>query len=463
MNKFLFTITILFFLYFSVVCFYYIMMGILGIFESRRRFGQDLAEDYNVFGNTRFTIPISFIIPAHNEEAWIADCLLSVLNINYPEFEVIVVNDGSTDKTFEILNKILDLESINTPYIDNFKMGRLKGLFKSRRYPYVTVMNKESGYKKAGALNAGLNLAKYKYICIMDADTIIEPDAVLKVMAHVQKDPESIIGAGSYFGLVNGFKIKEGKIIERNFTSRPLIAYQNLEYIRSFIGNRITWSKLNSTAIVSGGFGIWRRDVVRELGGFSPNYSSEDLEFTFRAYDYIIKNHKNSKILMLPYCVGWTAAPINIRGLIKQRDRWQRVTDEAVKDYWHMFFNPRYGAMGLVVFPYYFFYEVLGAFFEFSSILLLITGIIFKAVNLNLIFALFLFMILTQTSISLLYLFIFNRIQKFMPASYIIYLGFLSFFEFFWYRWIIIIAKLKGTYKFLMGVRTHDQVAKKSI
>ncbi|MCX5679058.1 MAG: glycosyltransferase family 2 protein, partial [Candidatus Omnitrophica bacterium] len=195
-------IFLIFFGYFIVLTLYYLFLALIGLAETGRRALENEAENYPLFYFSSFAIPVSIVIPAHNEKEWIRDCLLSVLNLNYPIFEVIVVDDGSTDSTPVILNDMFKLFPIDTLYTKHYKDGKVESIFKSELYPNVTVMRKSaSSMKKAGTVNAGLNIAKYEYVCALDADTVLEQDALLKVMAQVQKDPEHIIGIGSYFGL----------------------------------------------------------------------------------------------------------------------------------------------------------------------------------------------------------------------------------------------------------------------
>jgi cellulose synthase/poly-beta-1,6-N-acetylglucosamine synthase-like glycosyltransferase len=455
---------VIFVSYFLLMVLYQVILGIIGFFENRRRNRQDEAEDYASFSVSTFSQPVSFIVPARNEQEWVGECLQSILNLDYPEFEVIVVNDDSTDRTMEVLNKLLDLQELTNPYSDRFNAGKIIGMSRSRKYPEVTVLTKVSGNKKAGALNAGLNLAKYKYVCILDADTILEPDALLKIMSQVQRDPDNIIGIGSSFGLVNGFKIKDGKIVDKSYSYNPLIAYQNIEYIRAFIGNRIAWSRFNSSPIVSGGFGIWRRDVLLELGGYDSTFTCEDLEFTFRAQDYITKNRKhNYKILMLPYYVGWTEGPSNVKSLILQRKRWQRVTDETVDYYMHMTLNPKYRFFAFAILPYFLLYEVLGVFFEVSSISLVLAGWLMGWLDVRMFLAFFSLMVLTQTLVSLISIGAFVREGQLFKLRDIIFFVCLSFFETFWYRWVISLAKLSGTIGFLRGVRNFDQYVRSKV
>lgn len=444
--------------YFIILTLYYLFLILIGSAEGARRESQGEGENYPLFYLSTLRLPVSIIVPARNEEEWIIDSLKSLIRLNYPEFEIIVVNDGSTDRTLSKLNELLDFRPVDTMYIKHYKDGKLREILKSRTYPNITVIDKEPGKKKAGAANAGLNMAKYNYICVVDSDTILERNALLKVMAQIDKEPAKIIGAGSYFGLVNGFKIKDGMIMEHSLSCNPVIAYQNIEYIRSFIGNRLAWSKYNAMPIVSGGFGVWRKDIVYELGGFSAEFTCEDIEFTFRAHDYLAKNkEKDYKIIMLPYIAGWTEGPSNIRSLIIQRNRWQRVTDETIWSYRHMICNPRYGFFAFITLPYFVLYEVLGTFVEILGLIFVTFGWAAGLLQFNVFLAYFTLMVLSQAFISLLCILSFVEVQRIFKVKYIMYLVALSLVESFWYRWIISIAKFQGTLDFFHNKRTPDQ------
>jgi cellulose synthase/poly-beta-1,6-N-acetylglucosamine synthase-like glycosyltransferase len=220
---------------------------IITAFSNEERF--KLANQYNASGfiiktsdlksnvaNIKKAIDIA---SKYKEQEWIRDCLLSILSLNYPAFEVIVVNDGSTDRTLEILNEILDLSPVDMPYVRHYKDGQVRNILRSAKHPNVTVIDKNQSYKKADALNAGLNIAQNEFVCVIDSDTVLEPDALLMVMARVERDFDRTLGIGSYFGLLNGLGIENGRITKKSFSYNPIIAYQNIEYVRSFIGNRM--------------------------------------------------------------------------------------------------------------------------------------------------------------------------------------------------------------------------------
>ncbi len=444
--------------YFLLLVAFYLFLAFFGFIEDKKRAYQQEEENHPLIYFSNIAIPVSIVLPACNEEQWIKDSLLSLINLNYPIFEIIVVDDGSIDSTFDILNEMLALKAVDSVTTRHYRDGKVRSILKSDKHPHVTVIRKESGNKKAGAVNAGLNMAKHRFVCVIDADTVLERDALLQAMAPIHRDPDRVIGVSSLFGLVNGFNIKNGIIMQRSFSYRPIIVYQNLEYIRSFIGNRLAWSRFNAMPNVAGGFGIWRSDILYELGGYSSDFSSEDIELTFRAHDYMAAHkEKEYKILMLPYHVGWTEGPCNITSLIKQRNRWQRVVIETVFKYKYMMCNPKYGTFAFLVLPYFLFYEVFGVFVEVACVFLVTMGWITKMLDIRVFFIFLIFMGLTQFIISLLSLFAFMRGQSIFKMRYVLYLVMLSCFEFFGYRIIISIAKLQGFYHYLRKVRVYDQ------
>ncbi len=447
--------------YFILLTLYYIFLAGVGFIEGKKRFRESEDEIYHLLSASIFSLPVSIIIPARNEENWIADSVRSVLRLNYPEFEVIIVDDGSSDATLQALDGVLSLKGYDKTYVKKYHDGQVREIFKSDVYPNVTVISKYSGYKKAGAVNAGLNLARYKYICVIDADTILEPDILMKVMAQVHRNPEHVIGVGSYFGISNGLGVKDGVIIDRNFSYNPISAYQNLEYIRSFIGNRIAWSKFNAMPNVAGGFGLWRRDIVHELGGYDTEFTCEDIEYTFRAHDYAVKNKKKGyRIVMLPYIAGWTEGPARVSSLILQRNRWQRVINETIWKYKYMILNPRFGSFGFLTLPYFVIYEVFGVFVEAISIATLGVGAFLGFFRPEVFFAFFCLMFLSGALISILSLFAFIRIQKVFKFRYILYLLGLSFLEYFGYRWLIVFAKISGTFSYFRRDREYTMYAR---
>jgi poly-beta-1,6-N-acetyl-D-glucosamine synthase len=457
MDLLLYTVFVTLLVYFLTMIAYYAFQVAISWAQSNNRRNEIKREDKLLLASSHFSIPVSIIMPARNEEKYIENSVLAVLKLDYPEFELIVSNDGSTDGTLDILYEILDLRPLDKVYEQNYTDGKIQEVLMSVKYPGVTVINKTSGNKKAGALNAALNFVRYKYVCVLDADTILEPDALIKVMMQVEKNPEEIAGVGSYFGLFNGFRIEKGEILKKSFTWNPLLAFQNLEYIRSFIGQRLTWSAFDAIPIISGGFALWRRDILQHLGGFDINYTCEDMEMTFRIKDHAVKTGKKYRVISLPYNVAWTEGPSNIKSLILQRNRWQRVVNETVVSYSHMIFNPSFGMFGMFTMPYMAFYEAAGVIFEFFSIAVVLISWIAGILNFYTFLAYLLFMVMAHVLISLLVLFAFVRDHTVFSAPYVAYMVLLSFLDFFVYRWILFLGRMGGMIDFFRRKKTFDQ------
>ena len=365
--------TILFWLYWAcIVCilhllganFLYLTMFIVAAIDNAIRNREDRTEDYDTLSSSRFTIPVSVVVPAYNEQSMIVPCVRSLLAQEYPEFEVIVVNDGSKDETFDLLKREFDLKPRQVFYRRSLSCAKVLGIYQSAREPRLTVVDKENG-GKADALNCGINLSRYRYLCFVDSDTVFIRKALLKGMRLAIKDPARVIAVTSLINISTepetACRTESG---ETQLASRPFVNFQHIDYLRSFLGNRSAWSRLNFMLCTIGVFSIWRRDVVMEMGGFSPDFTCEDIEISFRAHYRYLRERRPYQILSLPDAVACTEGPSRVASLISQRARWQRVINETVWHYRSMILNPRYRTVGLIGMPYYILYEVLAPFFE---------------------------------------------------------------------------------------------------
>jgi poly-beta-1,6-N-acetyl-D-glucosamine synthase len=342
----------------------YVLLLIPSTIEGLHLAHQARHEDFDAIADSPFTIPVSIIVPAFNEEALIEASLHSLLRLNYPEHEVIVVNDGSTDGTLRKLREQFDLEPHESFVRQVFRTGFVRGMYRSRTDKRLIVVDKENG-GKADALNCGLNVARYRYICTVDADTVFYRDALIRSMRLVLRDPAQVIGVTSNVTISRN---PEGCDLS---TDTMLTTFQLLDYLRAFLNNRLGWSRLQFMLCSVGAFSIWRRDVVMELGGFSGNFTCEDIEFTFRAHEHFRRKRLPYRILALAEPVGKTEGPDSIRRLISQRARWQRVINETVWHYRHMIFNPRYGSVGILGMPLYALVEFSAPIFQLLSLILI--------------------------------------------------------------------------------------------
>jgi poly-beta-1,6-N-acetyl-D-glucosamine synthase len=288
---------------------------------------------------------------------------------------VIVVNDGSSDRTLERLASEFALERYETFPRLFVETAPVRGMYRSARHPQLVVVDKENG-GKADALNAGLNLARYRYVCGVDADTVFARDALLRGMRLVLTDPAHVLGVTSHLSIaLDPEETMSGEVGRRVLPRRPLIAYQHLDYLRAFFNNRLAWSRHNFMLCAVGAFQIWRRDVLEEVGGYARGFTCEDIELTFRVHERYLREGRPYRILCLPDSVGATEGPNTLRKLIAQRERWQRVIAETVWHYRHMLFNPRYRQVGLVGVPFYLFSEVLAPLFEVLGLISLVAAV----------------------------------------------------------------------------------------
>ena len=349
--------------YFLLINTFYFLFSVLslgGILRYRRlaafvRFGE-------VF-RMPIVRPISVVVPAFNEAAGITESVRSFLSLRYPVFEVIVVNDGSTDATLARLVEAFDLRPTKTVFRRSLATRPVRGIHRSPLHPRLTVVDKVNG-GKADALNAGLNVSRYPLFCAVDSDSLLEKDALLKVVRPFIEDPERTVGAGGVIRLSNGCEIRDGQVVKVGLPRNWIARFQVLEYLRAFLGGRLGLSMLGSTLIVSGAFGVFRKDVAMACGGYRTDSLTEDMEIVVRMQKHMHDLGKPYRFAYVPDPICWTEAPETLRVLARQRGRWHRGLIETLTRYRGMFLNPRYGAAGLFAVPFYAVFEMAGPIIE---------------------------------------------------------------------------------------------------
>ena len=328
-----------------------------------------------------FTIPVSIIAPVYNEAPVVVAAVRSFLAVDYPEYEVIVVNDGSRDDTLATLQAAFGLQRIARLVRDVHPSATVRGVYTSPDHPRLIVVDKENG-GKADALNCGLNLARYRYVCGVDGDTILARSCLLDGMRLVLADPATIIGVTGHIAIsATPERTLDADGRPTAVERRPLLAFQHLDYVRSFFNNRLAWTRLNTMLCAVGAFQIWRRDLLEEVGGFSRAFTCEDIELTFRLHELMRRECRPYRILSLGETVGVTEGPDRARTLVAQRERWQRVIMETVVHNRRMFLNPRYGTDGMIGVPFFVLSEVLAPLFEAVALGALVAGLALGALD----------------------------------------------------------------------------------
>jgi len=326
----------------------------------RRRVGHG-ESTRNLLSETTYE-PVSILVPAHNEAATIVTSVRCLLHLGYPSFEVIVVNDGSTDDTLDLLVKEFDLSAVASATWTRIRTREVKQAYRSLRHPHLLVLDKVQG-GKSDALNAAINVSKYPLFCSIDADSLLEPQALRRIARAFAED-ERIIAAGGVVRVLNGSLVERGAVIASRAPWRPLLLCQSLEYVRGFSAGRTSLARINSLLIIAGAFGLFRKDPVVEIGGYHRDTVCEDMELVVRLRRRAREAKRVGRVIFVPDPVCWTQVPSDWRSLVRQRDRWQRGLLESLWMHRRMFMNPRYGAVGLIAMPFYTLFEALGPLIE---------------------------------------------------------------------------------------------------
>jgi cellulose synthase/poly-beta-1,6-N-acetylglucosamine synthase-like glycosyltransferase len=323
---------------------------------------------------------ITILAPAHDEEATVAESVRSLLTLRYPSLEVVVVNDGSGDGTLAALTEEFDLVGVHSaPIRRRIGTQPIRALYRSRRTPALVVVDKENG-GKADALNAGLEVATGELACAIDADTIVEPDALQRMIRPFLLD-DRVVAAGGTLRVINGAEVHSGRVTRERAPRRFLPGVQAVEYLRAFLAGRVGWNRLGGNLIISGAFGLFRREPMIAAGGYRHDTVGEDMELVVRMRRLARERGGPDRIVFVPDPVAWTAVPSRLRVLARQRDRWHRGLADVIERHRGVVFNPRYGAMGLVVAPYFLLVELLAPVVELIGLVVVAIALPLGAID----------------------------------------------------------------------------------
>jgi cellulose synthase/poly-beta-1,6-N-acetylglucosamine synthase-like glycosyltransferase len=357
-------------IFFFAINSYYLVLTVTGFWRTLRVFREVRRPDQRRLLRSPLTPPVSVLAPAFNEEANVVENVRSLLMLDYPLYEVILVNDGSRDRTLGRLVDAFDLKKSARSFEQALPSRPIRGIYESATYPNLVVVDKVNG-GKADALNAGLNLSLYPIFCAIDADSILEPDALLRLVRPFVDAPGITIAAGGVVRVANGCDIHGGRVHKVRLPRRPLPLIQIVEYLRAFFFGRMGWSTGNSLLVISGAFGLFDKKAAIQAGGYATDSVGEDMEL-------VVRMHRNRRERRVPYVIGfvpdpicWTEVPEKLRVLRRQRTRWQRGLIDTLLRHRRMMGRPRYGSVGLIALPGFFVFEMLSPLIELSGYLLL--------------------------------------------------------------------------------------------
>ena len=445
-----------------VILFYILIVSSAYRTLSKRKMLDDnmLEEDFKV---NMFTKPVSILVPAYNEEVGIVESLHSLINLRYPESEIIVIDDGSTDATADILIKRFKMKRIYRQVPSHLVTESIVSLHQSELHPKIFLLRKMNG-GKADALNAGINLARYPYFCSIDGDSILDENSLLKVMRPIIASDGKVVAAGGNVRIANGNDIHFGSIVERNIFRRPLVMMQIVEYLRAFMLGRIFLSEFNMVLIISGAFSVFAKKTVIEAGGYSPGVIGEDMELVVKVHELIRRKNTGERVEFVPEPVCWTEAPATLKVLRRQRRRWSQGLIESLWRHRHMTLNPKYGRIGLLAFPYFWLFEGFGALIELAGYLYIIFAFSTGGLNVEVAVLLMLALILYGSIFSSFSLLMDAwTTNNYTKASHILVLVLLALSETFWYRPLTLFWRIEGLVNFIRRKHVWGQMERKGL
>jgi cellulose synthase/poly-beta-1,6-N-acetylglucosamine synthase-like glycosyltransferase len=447
-------------LYFLVVNGWYLILLVSSLLELRRHMLLITDESRHFLLSSTLSPTISILAPAFNEEATIEASLRALLALHYPSLEVIVISDGSTDRTVQVLIDRFDLVPVKTIYDQRIRTKPVRSLYRSATYSSLVVIDKENG-GKADALNVGLSFAGGELVCAMDADTLIEADGLQRMVRPFLYGSD-VVATGGTIRVVNGSEVKFGRVVRTAVPTSLLAGVQVVEYLRAFLFGRLGWNRLGGNIIISGAFGLFQREPVVSAGGYLHDTVGEDMELVLRLKRLSYERGGPGSIAFVPDPVAWTEVPESAKVLGRQRDRWHRGLADVLWRHRRMLFNPRFGVTGLFVFPYYAFVELLAPLIEAAGLIALALGLAFGVVDWSFAGLFYLTAYGLGTALTAFTLILedlsFHRYETFRDRGLLFWWALV---ENLGYRQLTVYWRLRGLWKFLRGRKDWGTMERK--
>lgn len=451
------------FILYYVLCinFIYFIQLILSAFSLSDYIKKIVYSDYRKYGASENMLPISVLVPAYNEENTIVDNIKSLLSLNYSNFEILVVNDGSKDSTLKNVIDEFNLKLVNQPVRYRINTKKVLGIYKNIDVPNLVLVDKENG-GKADALNVGVNVSKYPLFAAIDADSVIESDSLVRVTMPFIESKDTI-AVGGIVRIANGSTIKGGVVKKVDLPKSNVAMFQIIEYLRAFLTGRMGWDYISSLLIISGAFGAFNKSTVIEVGGYRVGTIGEDMELIVRLHEHMRRKKIKYNIKFIPDPVCWTQAPESLKDLRSQRRRWQIGLMDSLFRHKKVLFNPMYGTIGLLAAPYFWLFEMIGPVIEVIGYVLIplsyFTGILNIRFFILFLVASILYGVILSLGAILLEEYTFN---KYPSLRQLIKLTFYGILENFGYRQLTVLFRIEGIIKFRKQRHTWGKIKRKT-
>ncbi len=427
----------------------YIILGLFSAIALRKYFRKNSYINYNTLVLSPLSPHVSIIVPAYNESHHIIDNLGTLLSLYYNNFEVIVVNDGSTDNTFDLIKETYDLVKVNYYFDYRIPCERIRGVYKSNNPSYMRllVIDKNNG-GKADSLNAGINISRNSLIVSIDADSMIEADSLLKLVKPFLEEKErKVIGTGGVIRIVNSCYVEKGFIREIRLPEKILPRLQVVEYTRAFLLGRMAWSQLDGLMLISGAIGMFDKDTVIKSDGYSINTVGEDMELLLRMRRFMAETNNLYEVTYIPDPLCWTEVPSDLKSMRKQRTRWTRGLAESLWTHKKLFMNRKYKQLGTLGYPYWLFFEWAAPLIAFSGLLYTVILAVAGLVNWPFFFLIFTFVYALAVCLStwavLLEEITFHKYRRKRDVMKLIGVAFIEPFIYPVYTWFAVIGNLE--------------------
>lgn len=442
----------------------YLGLTIYSAITLRKYLRKNSYVDYNSIVSSPLAPSLSVIAPAYNESRNIVDNIRTLLSLYYNNYEVVIINDGSSDDSLEKIKEAYELEKVNYYFDYRLPCERIRGVYKSknRSFKRLTVIDKQNG-GKADTLNAGLNVCRNDLVVSIDADSIMEPDALLKLVKPFMEAKEKrVIGAGGVIRIANSCEVSGGHIKKVNLPKDFLPRAQVMEYTRAFLMGRMAWSELDGLLLISGALGMFDREIVIRAGGYSTKTVGEDMELVVRIRRYMAENGLDYDVVYIPDPLCWTEVPSNWKVLARQRSRWTRGTMETLYTHRKLFLNRKYGKLGLLGYPYWLMFEYLAPIIEFLGILWFFFLVITSKLNWNFFLLLTGFVYFFAVSLSI-WAVLFEEItfHKYEKRRDVLRLVGTAFLEPLFYHPMVMLMSIKGNIDKLFNKKSWGKMERK--
>ncbi len=405
---------------------------------------------------------LTLLVPAHNEEVTIASSVLSFLTLEYPHLEVVVVNDGSQDRTMAVMMREFDLYEVPPAFPVRVATQAVRAFYRSRRHARLLVLDKVNG-GKADALNAAMNASRHPFVVAVDADTLIEPDALMRLGRPFLLGA-NVAAVGGTVRVANNCIVELGRVVEARVDNRWIVGCQTVEYLRAFLFGRLGWNWLGGNLLISGAFGLFRKEYLFAIGGYRTGNVTEDMDLCVRLQRYLHEQGIRAELPFIPDPVAWTEVPATIRVLRRQRERWHRGLTATMVDHRSMMLNPRYGAAGMLAYPFFFLGEMIAPLMELMGWVGLLVGLALGVVNLQ--FAL-LFLAVAVGFGTLLSVWAivleeasFRRYGRPIDLARLLWFAII---EGLGYRQMTVLFRLQGFWNYLRGVESWGRMTREGI